>query len=248
MFVSGVVEEWRSVPGHNVAYEVSAAGGLRSCRSRSGIAHIRLLCPYIADDGRRYVVLSDNGIRKIMSVARLVALAFLPQPLLGDCLVRHLNDVPGDDRVENLAWGSVKDNMTDAIRNCRLRPSRGVDHCCAVLDPQRVIAIRHLYKIGKTQRDIASTFGVSLGAIGDIVRGRNWKHLPYDPADVVADSASRRVCGSRHGCAKLTEVLVKELRRRYHDGITQVVLSKMFGVSQAHVSSIVRRETWAHIA
>jgi hypothetical protein len=41
-----------------------------------------------------------------------------PKPFPG-ALVRHLNDIPGDNRIDNLAWGNQTDNMQDAIANGR---------------------------------------------------------------------------------------------------------------------------------
>ena len=54
--------------------------------------------------------------------------------------------------------------------------------------------------------------------------------------------------GEAHGSARLTEDDVKEIRRLHAAGQrTQAELGEMFGVSQATISAIVRRETWQHI-
>lgn len=70
--------------------------------------------------GHRYVHLrnyDDDFVKKRKYlVHRLVAEAFIPNPKHYP-LVRHLNDIPGDDRVENLAWGTSKMNRDDSIRN-----------------------------------------------------------------------------------------------------------------------------------
>lgn len=47
---------------------------------------------------------------------RIVAEAWVPNPN-NHPIVRHLNDVPYDNRVENLAWGTQRDNHEDAVRN-----------------------------------------------------------------------------------------------------------------------------------
>lgn len=47
---------------------------------------------------------------------RLMAEAFLPQPE-GCNVVRHLNDDPSYNFIDNLAWGTQKDNMRDCISN-----------------------------------------------------------------------------------------------------------------------------------
>lgn len=54
--------------------------------------------------------------------------------------------------------------------------------------------------------------------------------------------------GERHGNAKLTAGLVKEIRREYAaGGIFQSALAKKYGIDQATVSGIVTRKSWAHV-
>lgn len=53
-------------------------------------------------------------------IHRMVAEAFIPNPN-GFPYVRHLDDDPSNNDVENLAWGTQQDNMRDAIRNERFR-------------------------------------------------------------------------------------------------------------------------------
>lgn len=49
---------------------------------------------------------------------RLLAETFIPNPE-NKPYVRHLNDIPSDNRLENLAWGTEKENVEDAKRNGR---------------------------------------------------------------------------------------------------------------------------------
>ena len=49
---------------------------------------------------------------------RLMAEAFLPNPNNGP-VVRHLNDDPKLNQIDNLAWGTQKDNMRDCEENGR---------------------------------------------------------------------------------------------------------------------------------
>lgn len=61
-----------------------------------------------------YYMIGNKPNRKYLH--RAIAEAFIPNP---DNLpmVRHLNDIPYDNSVENLAWGTQKDNMRDCINN-----------------------------------------------------------------------------------------------------------------------------------
>lgn len=68
------------------------------------------------DWGHVGVDLCKNGKRAHKYMHRLMAEAFLPNP---DNLpvVRHINDIPDDNIIDNLAWGTWGDNTQDAIKN-----------------------------------------------------------------------------------------------------------------------------------
>jgi len=56
-----------------------------------------------------------DGTQKILLLHRLLAATFI-----GDIegkIVRHLNDTPTDNRLENLTIGTQKENIADSIRN-----------------------------------------------------------------------------------------------------------------------------------
>ena len=67
-------------------------------------------------------------------------------------------------------------------------------------------------------------------------------------ADNVADKVrkGRQATGRNVASSVLTDDAVKEIRR-LAAYMTQTDIAKMFGVTQANVSEIVRRKTWRHI-
>lgn len=100
---------WRAVAGFP-GYEVSDDGRVRIarwCREMPG-----------SPDGNGYVivVLRRGGRRYSRPVHRIVADAFLPNPDELP-LVRHLDDDPTNNTVDNLAWGTHSDNRRDSVRN-----------------------------------------------------------------------------------------------------------------------------------
>ena len=64
--------------------------------------------------------LHRSGHRYHKFLHRLVAEAFIPNPF-NYPTVRHLNDNPSDNCVENLAWGTQLDNVRDSIKNGTFR-------------------------------------------------------------------------------------------------------------------------------
>lgn len=99
--------EWKIIPGHD-NYEASNDGRVRhrngtergQATNESGHKVVRL-------DGQRHYV------------HRLVLLAFKGEPDPARDLGCHRNDNPGDNRLENLYWGSHADNRSDAVANGR---------------------------------------------------------------------------------------------------------------------------------
>ena len=67
-------------------------------------------------EGHMGVCMSINGEPRYEYIHRLMAKAFIPNPHSLP-VVRHLNDNPRDNALENLAWGTQRDNMHDALRN-----------------------------------------------------------------------------------------------------------------------------------
>lgn len=66
--------------------------------------------------GHLGVCLCYGSYVKYEYISRLVAKAFKPNPH-NLPVVRHLNDDPTDNELDNLAWGTQRDNALDAILN-----------------------------------------------------------------------------------------------------------------------------------
>lgn len=78
--------------------------------------HNKILTGKLNQDGYPSVCLVIHKIQKTLLVHHLVLEAFVgPKP--EGLQARHLNDVKTDNRLENLVWGTVKENSQDAVRN-----------------------------------------------------------------------------------------------------------------------------------
>ncbi len=115
-----------------------------------------------------------GGRRKLASVHRLVLEAFVG-PCPEGLQARHLNDVPTDNRLVNLCWGTPHDNMMDRRRNGIA--TAGERHVFAKLTDAQAEEIRTRYaQGGVTQAALADEFRISRPKISRIVR-----HLVYVP-------------------------------------------------------------------
>lgn len=106
---------WRPIEGFP-GYMVSRYGEVASFRRGDPI----LMKPFVTQHGYKQVTLCNNGKERMRTVHRLVANAFLGDRLPEHCCVCHKDDNPLNNDVNNLKWGTAKDNHIDAIRNGRL--------------------------------------------------------------------------------------------------------------------------------
>ena len=100
------MEEWKSIPGYEGLYEVSNLGRVRSLDRYDGRNHFRkgkVLSLVKNTDGYLKVLLKCNTKCKTITVHRLVAQAFIPNP---DNLpiINHKDEDKTNNRVENLEW------------------------------------------------------------------------------------------------------------------------------------------------
>lgn len=113
---------------------------------------------------------------KAILVHRLVYEVFngeIPDGLV----VRHINDVPNDNRLINLKLGTQKDNMSDAMIN-GIFPL-GEKNGQSKLTAEQVKLIKVMSPF-KSQAQLGREFNVSRKTIAAILEGRTWKHVKID--------------------------------------------------------------------
>lgn len=130
-------------------------------------------------DGYLRVVLCKNISRKNISVHRLVALAFLPNPN-NYPQVNHKNGIKSDNRLENLEWCSSYQNIIHAMNN-GLRNLKGSKHNLAKLKESDIPIIHQRLANGEKGTVIAKDYDVTKYTISDIKRGKTWTHIPRTP-------------------------------------------------------------------
>ena len=97
------IEEWRPVKGFEGLYECSSIGRIKSLKNG-------IITQQKNNTGRLKVQLWKNGKKKPMYVHRIVAEAFLPNPQNLET-VNHIDENPLNNRVDNLEWMSMRDNV-----------------------------------------------------------------------------------------------------------------------------------------
>ena len=114
-------EIWKDVVGYEGLYQVSNFGRIKSLPKLHNSTHPyvtkeRILKFFPNKDGYWLVDLYKNKQKKHHQVHRLVAIAFIPNPM-GKPEINHLNEVITDNRVENLEWATRTENNNYGNRN-----------------------------------------------------------------------------------------------------------------------------------
>ncbi|MEK6883483.1 MAG: NUMOD4 domain-containing protein [Nanoarchaeota archaeon] len=175
-------EIWMDIKEYEGMYQISSFGRVKSLdRIDNTNRHIkeRILKPGKNNGGYFNVVLSKKNNMKTFKVHRLVALAFLPNTY-NYPQVNHKNDIRTDNRLENLYWGTQKENVYDAIRSGKFRLDQncGEKFYGAKLNNEKIIMIKQMWNTNNFfQREIAGKFNISRSNVSEIVNNRSWKGI-----------------------------------------------------------------------
>lgn len=117
-------ELWKDIPDYEGLYEASSFGRIRTklgkitFTERHGIRHWKSIIMSGRGDnlktGKRVGLWKDGKVKDWL-VARLVAITFLGKPTKDANTVNHINGNRLDNRIENLEWLSVGDNVRHAF-------------------------------------------------------------------------------------------------------------------------------------
>lgn len=93
-------------------------------------------------------------------------------------VVRHKNGVPGDDREDNLEWGTQGENCQDTVQHGK--STQGSKNARHRLVEAEVVEIKQRLLGGEGTAELARWFGVSQPTISDIKTGRTWAHIKLE--------------------------------------------------------------------
>jgi hypothetical protein len=162
-------EIWRPVKNFEPYYLISDLGRVKTIKTEL----IRKL--QIHEDGYLYLLLCINEVRYKKYIHKLVAEAFIDNPL-NLVEVNHIDGNKQNNSISNLEWCTHINNMVHANKNNLIVRLNGENISSSKLTEQQVFEIRNLK--GKLRGNvIAKRYNVCKDTIYDILHGRTWKHL-----------------------------------------------------------------------
>ena len=233
-------ETWKPCYGFEGFYEVSDKGRVRSVdhytketidtlgrHQPSVLKRGKLIKQRDHSFGYKIVTLSKNNKIFTTPVHRLVAEAFYEPRTSKDIVIRHLNGDPSDNRVENLAYGTQKENMMDAIKQDTVE--YGERRYNAKLDNATVKQVKQDLVCGASSGEVSKKYGIPQSQVWKIAVGQTWRRVGLEM------NQSKK-------CKFLTIDEKKEvLRLRNDEHMALKKIAKHFGVSVTQICNTLEK-------
>ena len=180
-------EEWEYVDGFGKRYMISNFGRVLSTEkfvnNHTGKIHKpnRILSQHSDSKGykRTYLDMGD-GKTRFIPVHRLVAIAFVPNPL-SKPQVNHIDGNKWNNNLSNLEWTTCKENIHHAKANNLRAKQYGEHNSSSKLTEKDVLKIIELLQTQQyTGRQISKMFDVTDDYANAIRRKERWTYLTKD--------------------------------------------------------------------
>lgn len=176
------MENWKEIEGYNGVYLVSDTGIVKSIdhylpgRRGSGKQNGRILKQHKCVKGYLRVSLSLNKVRFATGAHRLVAKAFIPNPL-NLPQVNHNDGIKTNNNKDNLEWCDNQYNQIHAVKNGLTNPNKCEKHHMSKLSNDSVSKARQMHSKGIRNIELSRIFGISATAMSNILRYKTYINI-----------------------------------------------------------------------
>jgi len=168
--------EFMNLPEHEIWEDGTVKSIDRIIETKSGkrVLKGKILSIKPGLQGYPHITINYKGKYKGISLHRLLAICFIPNPDNLPC-VNHINGNKLNYNLINLEWCTHVKNIRHAYNTGLMPIRKGINSSSAKLDRNKVTEILDMVKNTElSYKKIGLEFGVSAGCIGDIVKGKVW--------------------------------------------------------------------------
>lgn len=168
------MEIWKDIKGFEGIYKISNTGYVKSLARVCGTCHRKekILADRITKDGYKHVRLQNGKITKDCRNHRLVAEAFIPNPLNLET-VNHIDGNKLNNDVSNLEWMNRSDQMVHAYKLGLKHPVLGKKFSTSDLQYIRDVYVKGSREYGSVA--LSKKFNCCHSEILNIVKGKSYK-------------------------------------------------------------------------
>jgi hypothetical protein len=162
-----IMENFKVSKGH---YDVSNCGRFYNNKFN------RFIKPRKNSDGYLNVTFCIDGVITNYKAHRLIAEAFIPNPL-NLPVINHKDGDKTNNNVENLEWCTSSENRIHAVNVLGCKTGIGIRNVNAKLNDDNIREIRKELSNGATGISLANKYGVDPKQISRIKNNKTWKHI-----------------------------------------------------------------------
>jgi len=228
-----IQEEWRTIEGYP-DYQVSNHGRIKSFKlCKEG----KLMKMYLNRGYESCILTNKEGKGKYVSVHRLIAIAFIPNPN-GYPEINHKNGTRYDNRIENIEWCNRSQNAQHAYDILGHKAPRGEHNGAAKLTEEQVKEIYLLAWEGVlSQEEIAEMYDISQTVVANIKNGKWWSHV-----------TNHEYIKSLHGSTKITAEQAKKIHYlAWNTNLSNKEIGRMYNISWFTVRNIKIGKLWQEV-
>ena len=127
--------------------------------------------------GYSHCGLYQDGQISWVLIHRLVLETYIG-PCPSGMQTRHLNGNKQDNRLENLCWGTKRENMRDIVHHGTRSRHFGEKNGQTKLIERNVRMIIYMYHTGLfTMQEIAISYKIGIATVSNIINKKSWRHL-----------------------------------------------------------------------
>lgn len=160
-------EIWVNIAEYGDKYQICNIG--EKVRNKDG----KILYTQIHNNGYYMVLLCNSGKKKLHTIHRLKALAFIPNPNNLPC-VNHKDGIRINNNLSNYEWTTKRINIRDGVERCLNKGEKYMHNQRFVKED--VIEIRKKYSDGYNIKYLSELYKTKVANISNIVNRKTWNY------------------------------------------------------------------------